>query len=172
MKILDFKDNKPVISPEIVSISPFKEIWEKDKTKDKSKATDKLKYVWFFVDYNSPYFKYPERDRKDLILGSIVKDKGFKVDKDVLAAIEKFKELNYSPAISAVEAAFGFIHNIEDFFRTTRIEDQKNPKMIQDMFINMPKMVAALNEAKKTAEKDIDDKVKVRGGAKPGMFEN
>ena len=172
MRILDLKDNKLTITPELLGISPFKELWEKDKTKDKEKATAQFKYIWYTSDYGSPYFKYVDKDRHEAVCVDVLKNKKYKVSSDLQAAVEKYKEITKSPAISAVEAAFAFIHNLETFFKTVDIGELKSPKTITDMFASMPKVVASLNDAKAAAEKEQHQGVKVRGNHTVGLFEN
>ena len=54
MRIIDLIDSKIVISPEALCISPFSELWQSDKSKDKTLATNQIKYIWFYSDFNSP----------------------------------------------------------------------------------------------------------------------
>ena len=171
MRILDIVEGKVVLTPECLCISPFSEIWSQDKTKDKTQANQQIKYVWFFSDFNSPYYKYPDDHRKDAIINDIIKDPKFVVTKDIKEAVLKYKELHTSPAIAAVDAAFAFMNKIQEYFKTVSL-DEVDAKKITDVFINMPKIVASLNEAKKTAYAEEASSTKVRGGAKVGMFEN
>ena len=143
MKILSFKDNKVIISPEIVSISPFKEIWDKDKSKEKGKATAKLKYLWFYIDYESPYFKYPEKEKHEKITKDVLKDTEFKVDKELEEAIEKYKEIHYTPAIETVDAAMAFVKQIQKWFKTVDLDEVRNAKQVTDIFKDMPKIIAS-----------------------------
>ena len=171
MRILNMIEGKVVLTPECLCISPFSEIWSKDKTKDKIQAHQQIKYVWFFSDFNSPYYKYPEDARKESIINDIIKDKNFKVTSDIKEAIEVYKKLHTSPAIAAVDAAFAFMNKIQTYFKEVELGDV-DAKKITDIFINMPKIVASLNEAKKAAYAEEASSTKVRGGAKVGMFEN
>jgi len=171
MRLLSFKNNKVIISPEIVSITPFKEIWEKDKSKDKEKATNKLKYLWFYIDYESPYFKYSEKEKHEKILTNVLKDTKFKVDEELKVAMDSYRELNYTPAIETVDSAMTFVKQIQKFFKTVDLNEVKNAKQVTDIFANMPKIIASLNEAKAQAEKEQSSNLKVRGGAVTGMFE-
>jgi len=172
MKILDFSDNKIIISPEVLSISPFKEIWEEDKSLNKKTATDKIRYVWFFSDYNSPYFKFPEEDRKKLILEDVLNDKKFKVDKDLVISIDKYKQLTYSPAVGMVETALVLVGNLNKYLKEVDFSEVPDPKKITEIFANMPKIVASLNEAKRLAEAEVTASIKVRGNASLGMYED
>jgi ACT domain-containing protein len=171
MKILDVIEGKVVITPECLCISPFSEIWSNDKTKDKIQANQQIKYVWFFSDFNSPYYKFPEDERKAFIIKDIIKDSKFTVTSQLKEAIETYKRLHSSPAIAAVDAAFTFMNKIQDYFKTVDLEEV-DAKKITDIFINMPKIVASLNEARKAAAAEETSATKVRGGATVGLFED
>lgn len=170
MKIIDILDNKIIISPEALCISPFSELWQNDKSKDKTKATSQIKYIWFYSDFNSPYFQHPEEDRHNLLLKDVIKDKDFKVDKDIKAGIIKYKQLCNSPAIEAIESAFILIGKINKYFKEVDLL-QADPKKVMDMFNNMPKAIESLNQAKKTAMAEEVKGVKVRGNVDLGMYE-
>ena len=172
MRILDMKDNKLTVTPELLGISPFKELWEADKSKDKEVVMKQFKYMWYSSDYASPYFKYPMKERQALVMKDVIKDTKYKVSKELDEAIIKYRELTESPAIKSIASAFAFMNRLEEFFTNVDLADMKSPKTITDMFASMPKVVAALNEAKEAAEKDQAKGIKIRGGAALGMFED
>ena len=170
-KILDLKDGKVVFTVECLLIEPFSTIWENDKSKDKLQANDAIRYIWFYTDYESPYFQFPEEDRSKLIIKDIIKSKDFKVSKEIKEAIIKYKQLTTSPAVEALDAAFAFIDKIHKYFKSVNLEDVDATK-ITTMFGNMPKIIASLNEAKNAAEREQSSSNKVRGEAKLGIFED
>lgn len=172
MKIIDLVDDKIVISSECLCIDPFESIWKADKTKGKLVATNQIKYIWFYSDFNSPYFMHPERERHNMIVDDVVKDKGFKVDKAVQKAIEKYTELHLTPAMRMLDAANSVIFKMESYLRTVDFNKEDDPEKIQKMMIAMPKTVAALNDAKKQCLTESLSGTKVRGNADVGMFED
>lgn len=172
MRIIDLIDGKIVISPEALCISPFSELWQEDKSKTKALAINQIKYIWFFADFNSPYYQQSESDRHNLILIDIIKDKDFKVTDKVKEGIKKYTALTTSPAVEAVDAAYAFMRNIQEFFKTVKLTEVSNPKTVTDIFANMPKMVESLNQARKSAVAEQSSGVKVRGNADVGMFED
>ena len=171
MKIIDLVDGNIVITPEALCISPFSELWQKDKSKGKALAINQIKYIWFYSDFNSPYFQHPESDRHNLVLMDVIRDKSFELTKEVKEGIDKYKQLTDSPAIKAVESAFIFINKIQDYFKTVDLHEVDATK-VSALFSNMPKIVAALNEAKKAAYAEETSSTKIRGGATLGQFEN
>lgn len=171
MKIIDLIDSKIVISPEALCISPFSDIWLNDKTKDKTLATNQIKYIWFYSDFNSPYYVHPELDRHNMILSDIIKDKKFEITDIIKKGIDKYKELNNSPALQAVDAGYVLMDKIHTYFKDIDLSTV-DAKKVMDMFINMPKAITALNEARRNVYSEQTSGVRVRGNADVGMFED
>lgn len=171
MRIIDLVDDKIVIKPEALCISPFSDIWKNDKTKDKKAATNKIKYIWFYTDYDSPYKKnVPENVRGKRIIDEVIKDKEFKVDEDITKAIALYIDLYTSPEMRLIDGANTMINRMDEFFRMTEI-DGENIKKATDSIIAMPKLVQALKDARKAAEAEKESGTRVRGNAEIGLFE-
>ena len=171
MKLIDLIDGKIVISPEVLCILPFSEIWSKDKSKDKVQATNQIKYIWFYTDFNSPYYQHPEHDRHILLLKDVIKDEKFKVDNDVKQAVEKYKQLHITPSMRLLDAANSAIYKMEKYFKNVNFEND-DPDMVQKMIINMPKLVNSINDATKLCREQASSGVKVRGNVDVGLFED
>lgn len=171
MRIIDLVDDKIIIKPEALCISPFSDIWASDKSKDKRLATQKIKYIWFFVDYDSPYKKnIPLDKRGPMIIRDIIKDKDFKADQDIVTAIAKYEELYTTPEMRLIDGANTMVNRMDSFFRTAEV-DGENIKKASDTIIAMPKLVQALKDARKAAEAEKESGTKVRGNAELGLFE-
>jgi len=170
LKIIDLVEDKLIISPECLAISPFSELWANDKSKSKAIATAQIKYIWFYTDFSSPYFQQPERVRGKMIALDVLKDKDFKETKEVKECIAKYKELSSTPATRMVEAANILAGKMESYFKDVDLSSV-DVKKVTDIFINMPKIVSSLKEAEKKCMEEINDGVKVRGNNKLGMFE-
>ena len=178
-KILDLKDNKIIISSEALGISFFKELWDNDKSKDKVIALDNFKYLYYFADFDSPYFKYLEEDRHNQIIKYCISNKEFKVTNELNLAIKEYKKLNITPSMEMLEAATSTIHKMKDYFKTvdfTKLNDDGDEKYniekIQNAIIKMPKLMEALNQAKEICLKEQTSSTKVRGNAVVGKYED
>lgn len=172
MKIIDIVDNKVIIKPEALCIEPFSTIWESDKDPTKKNAIDKIRYIWFYCDYESPYFKnYPENLRGKSIVKDAIRDKSFKITKDVEDGVKKYTELHTTPEMRMIDGANLMIHRMETFFREAEI-DGENIKKVTDSIIAIPKLVQALKDARKAARADGDSGTKIRGNADIGMYED
>ena len=83
MKIFDFKDNEVVVSPEILTILVFKDIWDSDKSKTKKNAYNDFKYIYHLCDFNSPYNNYSEERRIEAIKEEVIGEKTYTPDEKV-----------------------------------------------------------------------------------------
>ena len=48
MRILDIKNGKLEITPEALGLKYFKTLWDRDKSKDKTKAYNDILYVYYY----------------------------------------------------------------------------------------------------------------------------
>lgn len=170
MRIIDLVDGKIVISAECLCISPFSEIWQSDKSKDKVNATNQIKYIWFFSDFESPYYTHPEEDRSSLIIKDVIKDDKFKIDDTINKAVEKYKALHVTASMRLLDAANSAIFKMEKYFKEIDYT-RDDPDKVQKMIINLPKQTAAVNDAMKLCKEQSLSGVRVRGNADVGMFE-
>ncbi len=177
-KLLDIKEGKIIISPEALGLSFFKEIWFKDKSTDKSKATNDIKYVYYYSDFNSPYFIYSELDRVNYVKEFVV-GKDYKPSKEVLVAIEHYRELNTTPGMRLLQAAYIAVAQTEKYLKNvdyTKMDDSGrflyDVTKVTNMIINMPKLQEALNQAKDICLKEQSSTTKVRGGKDVSLFED
>jgi hypothetical protein len=172
MKLLDLKNDRIVVSPEALAISFLGELWARDKSKDKAKAYKDIAYIYYMADFNSPYSVYPEAERGDYVKEYVV-GKSFKEDESIKNAINEYKKLNTTPAMEMLEAANIAVHKMKEYFKTVDFSDGESTiDKVQRAIINMPKLAAALNEAKEICLKEKSSSNKNRAGYKSGLFED
>ena len=100
MKIFDLKDNEVTISPEILTISIFEEIWNSDRSKNKKNAYNDFKYIYHICDFNSPYNNYSDKKREEAVKEEVIGEKTYNPSEKVLQACtiyKNLKELFYLP---------------------------------------------------------------------------
>jgi len=166
-KILDIEDGKLVITPEALGISFFKALWSRDKTTTKTKAYKDILYVYYYCDFRSPYFAYPPDQREALIKEDVICDTAFKVDKEVTLAIDGYNKLNKTPMMKFLEDA-----SMAVFAMGTYLKDpDSDPEKMQKLMINLPKMVASVNEALALAQKEQAGTNRVRGDQQISLLE-
>jgi hypothetical protein len=171
MKVFDLIDNKVIIKPESLLIIPFSEIWKGDKSKLKEKANKDITFIWFFCDFDSPYFSYDEEERANLIKEQVLEDSKYKVTELVQKGINRYKELNLSPSMRMLDSAYSAIFKMDSYFKNIDFDEDDIDKVTRAI-TNMPKMIQAINEAKELCKKEQSTSERVRGGASLNMFED
>lgn len=167
MRILDIKNGKLEITPEALGLKYFKTLWTRDKSKDKTKAYNDILYVYYYCDFKSPFFKYPPEEREILIKEEVLNSKDYKIDKDVLSAIDGYSEISKTPIMKMLEGASVAIYNM----RNHLVDKNIDPDTAQKIIINLPKMIAALNEANEAAQRELSAQSRVRGNQQISLLE-
>lgn len=171
IKIIDLKDSKIIVAPECLVIEPFKSIWEKDKSKDKTYAFNVIKYTWYFASFKSPFFQHGNADRHKLIMDHIIKDDKFKTSKELEECIAMYEKIHTTPAMKLFRAVQESISKMEEFFKTAEYNEDSITK-IQKAIIDMPKMQEAVQSALDNCNKEQSSKDSIRGAATLGLFED
>lgn len=171
IKIIDLKNDNIIIAPECLVIEPFKTIWESDKNKNKKEAIDSIRYIWFFASFDSPFFLQDNVEKHKLICEYILKDKNFKVDKNIKSGIEIYNKINDTPSLRLFKSVQESIIKMEDFFRNV-VYNEENITKIQKAIVDMPKLQEAIQLALENCKKEKSSNMRVRGNAEVGLFEN
>jgi len=171
IKIIDLKDSKIIVAPECLVIEPFKSVWEKDKSKDKTHAFNIIKYTWYYASFKSPFFQHSNVDKHKLIVDHILKEPKFKMTQDLLDCINMYDKIHTTPAMRLFRAVQESINKMEEFFKTAEYNEDSITK-IQKAIIDMPKMQEAVQAALNNCQKETSTGDTVRGAATLGLFEN
>ena len=181
MKLININGAKIEIEAAALFIKEFAEIWNADKSKDKAEAYKHLSIVYFAGDYKSVYSKYSDEEKlqelsRDLLGGKPIPD-------IVLAAIEKYKQLNTSRNMAFLLSARNTVDKMKSYldevdFSETVLDAKGNEKdkydidKVQKVILNFGKTIETLDklEEKVAKEKSIDSKT--RADATPGDFED
>jgi len=170
MGIFDYSNYKIILHPDSVVIPPFIDIWERDKTKGKLRATKELSYVYFICDFKSPYSIYKEENRAAKVQEDFIKDKKWKPDPLVLAAMTKYNKFQNTYTMQFLKSARGLAEKLQQYFDEVdfHIEDDKgNPKYkATDAVRNLKEVgniIESLNKVEGKVKKEIDEDAKIKG---------
>lgn len=165
-------------------IKEFAEIWDRDKTKTKTKARKEILFVWGMcanTDKNIWIDFKDELQRAKIIKQDIYgTDSDWKPDELIIRAIDKYKSRIPKSALDkmleSVEGAIGKLSNYLDTvdFGDTDAQGKliHDPKKVRDIISTMGKTVADYNELKRqiaAGKADADEAI--RGGGAKGYFE-
>jgi len=80
---------------ETLLVSPFREIWERDKSKDKEDALGELAFIEFCTSAkrSNPFGQYPDSVREEVVAGEVVRREGWRPDGLVREGMEKVRRM-------------------------------------------------------------------------------
>lgn len=180
MKLLSLQNNKVTISPEALELSPFRKLWERDKTKDKGKALEDISYVYWFADFSSIYSSLSEEDRKEALLVDVYDSKR-KPDALVEEAVAfyKNKQDEMSPSLSFLEAAMFAANKIKGFFYSVDFSAvDVNGKPIYDItkvnttLKQIGSTIDGLDQLRERVKRELQSDSRIRGGVEKSLFED
>jgi len=170
MGLFDYAAFKVVLHPDSVILPPFIDLWDRDKTKGKLKATKELSYVYFICDFKSPYSIYGENERPAKVQKDFIKDNSWEPDAMVKAAMVKYNEFQETYTMKFLNSARGLTEKLQQYFDEVdfHAEDEKgNPKYkATDVVRNLKevgKIMESLNQIEEQVKKEIDKKSKIKG---------
>lgn len=189
---------KPTI--EILIISPFKEIWDRDTTDKKEYALKEFAYIEFMCSpkKTNMFYGYPEVatrttiSRSEAIINSlfaksdfpvIIKDEKeiyYEPDSLIQDAIKVYKEFFYnaSPSLSYLESVTKAANKLKDFFDNFDMNElsrsgmpMHKPADIQKAIKESPEMLKAINTFTEKVHQELFDTVKTKGNRSINIFE-
>lgn len=179
MKLFRYEGYKLHISEEAFVLKPFKELWNRDKSKNKDKALQELAYIYFMCDPRSDYqYIVDEDDRAKAIKEGEGMDSKWKPDNKVLEAMKFYKQFKPVSALLledtrvAVDKLRQLLRNID----LTEVDDKGKPiytlNTVTATIKQIPSLVKDLDEAEKAIAKEIMESDKVRGAQEKSMYED
>ena len=179
MKLFKYEGYKLHISEEAFVLKPFKEIWNRDKTKNKDKALQELGYIYFMCDPRSDYqYIVDEEDRAKAIKEGEGIDHKWKPDNKVIEAMEFYKTFKPVSALLledtriAVDKLRQLLRNID----LTEVDDKGKPiytlNTITATIKQIPSLVKDLDEAEKALNSELKTSGRMRGSGEKTLFED
>jgi hypothetical protein len=166
------------LNPETIAIPPFRDIWNRDKSKTKEKATKEISYVAYLCDYKSPYVVYAEVDRDLVLRKDFIKDDKWTPDELIQNAVLKYRELQYTPILRMLNSALGVAGKISSYFDNVDFEakDTRGNHVydINDVLAAIDKVEKAVKKLKSLEQQVKSEQLEnttVRGNSEIGTYE-
>lgn len=179
MKYLFEEDNKRslTIAP---YVSYIKEFADMKKNLPNDEFFRELSAVFFFADKRSPYAKFTEDERINVIKNDIFFGYPDWQPSDLfMAAIKKYEELSFTPSMLSLSAADAGIKAYRDYLNTVdlleRDEKGKNvhdPAKVKTMIMDLPKLMRSRKELEDVVMSDINESQLLMGDREKAPFED
>lgn len=179
MKLLKYEGYNVTFEPEILTLRVFKKLYQRDRTKDKSKFIQELGFIYFYADPRSDYqyITDPEDRIKAIVEGQGL-DSNWTIDKILQEAIDYYKTFSPTSALLLEDTRVA-VDKLRSMLRNINLEetdDKGRPLYTLNTIVatikQVPALVKDLDEAERTIAKEIVQNDKVRGSVEKAMYED
>ena len=176
MKLFKYEGYRIVISEEALLLKPFKKIWDRDKTKNKEKASMELGFIYFYSDPRSDYqYLTDEEERlKAIKEGEGIPDK-WSPDNIVKEAMNFYNGFKPTSALLLEDTrnmVNGYRAKLREITKDMSNLEIKDIKDIGAIIKQIPALVKDLDEAERAVSKEIIESNKVRGSQEKSIYED
>lgn len=181
MELFELNNGVVTYSPIALTLEPFKVLWKRDRSKDKSIAILELSYVYYFTDYKSDFSDIiDQREKsKEIIKVLFPKDTKWKPDDKVQTAIEFYRERSETITTRLLENAMMAVHKISTYLSSvdlTEVDDRgklvHDAKKVADTVGALDKLIDSLAKVEEKVKKEKQVKDKMRGSTEKKLFED
>lgn len=159
-------------NPETLLVSPFKEIWERDKSKNKENAIQEFAYIEFMTSMlkSNPYREYPEAKKDEIIRKDLITQIDWNPDELIEKGIQRIIDLQTEGSITysywmsnkaAIEKMISFFNNFDIDERNFKTGNPiYKPNDIINSVAGAEKTLTTLNTLKSKVDEEIYEKNK------------
>lgn len=176
MRLLKYEGYNLTFEPELLTLSVFKTLHKRDKTRGKEKFTNELAFIYFFCDPRSDYqYITNPKDRMKAIIEGEGLPQNFNIDSNLQAAMDYYSSFK-TTATLLLEDTRAMVNGYRAKLRamTENMDDMdvKDTKAIGDIIKLIPAMVKDLDEAEKAVTKELAQSDKIRGAVEKSIYED
>ena len=179
MRLLKYEGYKVVIDPEILVLKPFRDLWKRDKTKDKEKALLEIAFIYFMLDPRSDYqYITDEEQRKQAIKEGEGLPAKWEPDKVLLDAMEFYNSFKSTSALLLEDTRYA-VDKLRKLLREvdlSKTDDKGKPvytlNTITATIKQVPSLVKDLDDAERAISKESIVTGKMRGQGEKTIMED
>lgn len=179
---LDFSDSR------ILLIKEFKVLLDSTRNKSKSDPKGEIKeraqkeftFMFLYLDWESPYFKYPEEDRQQAAFDDSGLTEEQMNDPEFIEACKKYNELQdkiqelrlLKGCMLTIESIIYYLEHIDVNERNP--SDGKPIYKTKDVIMeikNARELIKTVRDLEKEVKEGVSDESSVRGGVELGYFD-
>lgn len=187
MRLFREENFKVVVDTELKLIPEFKALLSRDRTPDKKQALKEFSYIYFIHDHKSPYYIYPEDERRHRVTTDTGLGSEYVPDEKVSAAIAKYLDLSRTPTIKSLTSIReGLLtssrlidslrERIDAALTDPDLEDLdpvvRSVTRMLEISEKLPKAIENITALEEKIKKEESAETRIKGGGKKGMFED
>lgn len=187
MRLFREESFKVVVDTELKLIPEFKALLTRDRTKDKKEALKEFSYIYFIHDHKSPYYIYPEDERRLRVSTDTGLGRDYKPDDKVQAAVAKYLELSKTPTLKSLTSIReGLLtssrlidslrERIDAALADPDLEDidpvVRSVTRMLEISEKLPKAIENITTLEEKVRKEESNDTRIKGGGKKGLFED
>lgn len=181
MKLLNFKNYQVEVADEALLVKPIRDLYNKDKSKNKETFITQCSIIFFMADPRSSYGYITDPDER---FEEIKKQEGlkedYKISKELQIAIDRYAELSQSLSSRLLEDTRVAIDKVRKFLRDVdlnQLDDKGKPvytiNTITSAIKTIPQLAKDLTETEKIVNKELEEASRMRGGERnKSLFED
>lgn len=180
MNLFEIVNHNVTFSPQALLLKPFKDIWDKDKTKDKKMASKYLAFLYYMADDRSDFMHILDEDERiDEIKKFVDLPASFTgKTKEFIRALHFYKQMSETTSTKLLRSTRGVIQKISKFLDNIDMDerDPRTNKPIHDIgkitasVEKIPKLIKSLNQVEKEVIKEKELKAQ-QGNKVAAVFE-
>lgn len=178
-ELFEVKNNEVVFAPQVLVIGEFKDLWDRDKSKNKEIANKELAFIYYAIDFRSIYTSYFGDEKIERIKRDIRLPKTWKPDVKVNLAIDKYNELSRTQSMGLLEDAEFAVEKLRDYFKQVDlIKTDPTGKPLfaaKDLIANLKNLgdvISGIKELKLEVLKEQQSGNMVKGNRQKSAFED
>jgi hypothetical protein len=178
MEIFTLSNNQPIVTTEALLIKQFKDLYDRDRSKNKDLAHKELAWVYFTTDYKSKYLTYDIETREEILKEDLNLNKTWEPDELIKLAQDKYDQLQQTPTLNYLRSMLNAQQKSTDYFNSvdySLLDAKGRPvytiEKINSAMANAAKVVDTIEKLKEKVEKEQSISTKFRGNQEASFFE-
>lgn len=180
MHIIEYNNYTIEPTQEAFLIKPIRDLFNKDKSKNKEKFLQQMSVLYFYADPRSTYnYIVDDEERLKAIIEQEGLPKDFKITEDLDKALQEYKKHTITTSYLLLQDTKIAVDKVRQFLREvdlTAVDDKGKPlytiNSITQAIKQIPQLSKDLLEAEKIVSKEIEEQGRARGGNNKTLFED
>jgi hypothetical protein len=165
-KLFDVHDDEPVINALLINLSAFKKLYKQDKSIDKGDYKKDLLYIYYYADYNSPY--YDREDKVKAICKEVYDNPSKKISAILRDAANEYLAFQDTVERRALEAAISSADTLNSNLKNAKSSNTLYTSLLDEIDKEIQQSTDVLNKIdlftkRQSIEKEMLSSAKVMG---------